>query len=72
MQKKKVAAFVERLTGRQKRVYESCWAMATKRSKRTFNCSLQELMTIAYPERNNDFSALQRAEFYQDLLDLAE
>lgn len=66
--------FVKRLTGRQKKVYEACWAMANQKMHRTYTCQLTELMEIAYPTRKDGtpFSVKERVEFYQDLLDLSE
>ena len=71
---KQAFAFVQRLTGRQKKVYESCWAMANQKMRRTYTCDLVDLMKIASPARKNGspFSVKERVEFYQDLLDLSQ
>lgn len=66
--------FIQRLTGRQKKVFEACWAMANLKMRRTYTCSLTELMETAYPSRKNGayFSVAEKVEFYQDLLDLSQ
>jgi hypothetical protein len=71
---KQAQAFIQRLTGKQKKVFEACWAMANKRMRRTYTCDLTEIMEIAYPARKNNssFSVKERVEFYQDLLDLSQ
>ncbi len=67
-------AFVKRMTGRQKKVFQACWAMANRKSRRTYDCSLTELMALAYPARSyrSYFSVRERVDFYQDLLDLSQ
>lgn len=66
--------YIQRLTGRQKKVYEACWALANKRQSRIVTCDLTELMLIAYPDRKNknSFSIAQKLDFFQDLLDLSQ
>lgn len=67
-------AFVRRITGKQKKVFEACWAMANQKMRHTYTCSLTELMLLAYPARKDGspFTVHDRVEFYQDLLDLTE
>jgi hypothetical protein len=66
-------AFIQRMTGRQKKVFEACWAMANKRLRRAFTCNLSDLMKLAYPNRKDTyFSTDEKVEFYQDMLDLAD
>jgi hypothetical protein len=71
---KQAQAFIKRLTGRQKKVFEACWAMANQKMRRTYTCNLTELMVIAYPARmgRSYFSTKEKVEFYQDLLDLSD
>jgi hypothetical protein len=71
---KQAQAFIKRLMGRQKKVFEACWAMANKKLRRTYTCDLTDLMEIAYPVRKkgSDFAVKERVEFYQDLLDLSQ
>jgi hypothetical protein len=71
---KQAQAFIKRLMGKQKKVFEACWAMANKKMRRTYTCDLTDLMEIAYPMRKNGapFSVKERVEFYQDLLDLSQ
>jgi hypothetical protein len=70
---KRVSEFIQRITGRQKKVFEACWAMANKKLQRTFTCELTELMEVAYPGRKTRsyFSTKEKINFYQDLLDLS-
>jgi hypothetical protein len=65
--------FIQRINGRQKKVFEACWAMANDKSKRgIIDCDLTDLMSLIKPNRNKDsFSAEEKFEFFQDLLDLA-
>lgn len=70
----KAEAFIYRMKRRQLKVYEACWALASKKLNRIVKCDLTEIMEIAYPNRSSraTFTTDEKIEFYQDLLDLSE
>lgn len=71
---KQTQEYIRRLRGRQKKIYEACWALASKRLSRIITCNLTELLLIAYPDRKNkhSFSIEQKLECFLDMLDLSQ
>ena len=67
----KAQIFLQRFNGKQRKILHACWKLATQQHSRTVECSLLELMKTAYPERKT-FKVEERAEAYQDLLELSQ
>lgn len=70
--RKQAEAFVKRINGKQKKVFEACWYLANNRHQRMVSCELTDIMSLAYPGREKEsFSVKERIDFFQDLLDLS-
>jgi len=66
--------YIKRLTGKLKKMHETCWAMANLKQNRMISCDLTDLLMIAYPNSKdkNSFSIEQKLTFFQDFLDLSQ
>lgn len=64
--------FIEKIKGRQKKIFQACWKMANKKRNRRPTCLLTELMSEAYPGRKiTSFTTKEKLVFFLDLLDLS-